>query len=193
MKDIYKLGVSSFGLALAFFVLINVGFEKLGLYSVVATLGVVLVSVSFLNYLWIKEKNLNVFFTVVAFVTGVLLYLLLNQQGLLGIDNVQKMVDVPTPVAGILDFVVVDVLGIPSWAIVVAFIALIAFILINPLLGVGMFLIMLGIALFFITPGFFGDDLVSAGLGVIMSVAGVTRGFKKSISTQPQIIVVGGQ
>ena len=67
MKDIYKLGVSSFGLALAFFVLINVGFEKLGLYSVVATLGVVLVSASFLNYLWIKEKNLNVFFTVVAF------------------------------------------------------------------------------------------------------------------------------
>lgn len=146
----------------------------------------------YLSRIIIRVEKDELLFSAAAVSGIILLMIKFVQPSVLGITNVPKLIQIPG-MQGILDFLVVDILGIPSWAIWVTFIALILFILINPLLGFGLALILAGVIIF-IGSWWAGVTIpaavISGGLGLLMTIIGITRSGKRGGSrfvSQPVI------
>jgi hypothetical protein len=97
-----------------------------------------------------------------------------------GITNVAKLVQVPGT-QGILSWMLVDVVGIPSAALWVAFIAIVILLFVRPLLAFGLALILAGVIIFLgsfwagiTVPG----AIITSGAGLLMSIIGIMGGNK---------------
>lgn len=164
-----------------FFKLANIMPTEFNIVNIALIIGVSTILV-FLSRIFVKVDRMELIPTSVAVILLIMLFVKFIGPEAIGIMGPPKMSVIPG-MQGILGFLVIDVLGIPSYALWIAFGAAILFMFIRPMIGFGLILLLIACILFVATPLMFWDDLIAAGTGILMILMGIMpkRGARRAM------------